>query len=254
MLDTSIIPSPIQYPTDIDLLEKSRRAVVSLIDKAKLFGVKTYRTYKRVARKVYLSYCKLRKRTKKFRRKIQKKLIQFTQRNLKQLIEIFNNLAKNFNPNDKNLKRWFEKAKYFKLIVAKLLKQQKNLYLLKQVKNRIVSLWATHIRPMVRGKFPVDVEFDPKVCFSLVGKYLFLNNIKFKNINDTKLLRPAVKHYKKTFCTLPDELHTDRGFYSKQNIDYVKSEGIKFIGIQKKGKLPTNTKPPPLSKSKRALL
>lgn len=96
---------------------------------------------------------------------------------MKQLIEIINNLSKKFKPNDKNLRRWLSEAKQLKLIVAKLLEQQKDVYFGRQVKDRIVSLWATHIRPMVRGKFPVEVEFGPKVCFSLVGKYLFYSSM-----------------------------------------------------------------------------
>ena len=252
VLDTTIIPSAIQYPTDIDLLNKARNKIISLLDQAKAFGAKTYRTYKRTARKVYLSYCKLRKRTKKVKRKIHKKLIQFTQRNLKQLVDVINNFAQKITPNDKNLQRWLSKANNLKQIVSKLLNQQKDLYLGKQVKERIVSLWATHIRPMVRGKFPTEVEFGPKVSFSLVGKYLFLNNLMFENTHDSNLLVGAIEHYKNTFGSLPNEIATDRGFYSKANVDYAKSLGINRVGIQKKGKSLADTKPPPfLIKAKR---
>lgn len=81
-VDTTVVPSPIQYPTDINLLEKCRRAVLKLLDKAKSLGAKPYRTYKRVAKKAFLQYQKLRRVSKNIRRKTQKKLLQFSERNL----------------------------------------------------------------------------------------------------------------------------------------------------------------------------
>lgn len=91
--DTTIVSSPIAYPTDINLLEKVRLSAIKFLDQAKQFGVKTYRTYKRTAQKFYIQYQKIRHHTTKFRKKTQKRLIQFASRNIRQLQERVNSLG-----------------------------------------------------------------------------------------------------------------------------------------------------------------
>jgi len=68
------------------------------------------------------------------------------------------------------------------------LQQQREIYKGNKVKDRIVSLWADHNRPMVRGKYPVHVEFGPKVLLSKVSDFLFLDKLSFDNIADVNLL------------------------------------------------------------------
>jgi len=63
----------------------------------------------------------------------------------------------------------------------------------KEVKNRIVSVHQPHIRPMVRGKFPVDVEFGPKVLLNLDDDYLYLEDLHYKNVSDTHLLEKSIE-------------------------------------------------------------
>lgn len=231
-IDTAVINSPIQYPTDINLLNKCRTKLVQLIDKAKELGSKTYRTYKRTAKKTFIIFQKLRNISKTIRRKTQKKLIQFVRRNIKQLADAVHT----FNPTENHVKEQFiNQSKALLEKTNRILGQQIHLYKGSPVKNRIVSLWADHIRPMVRGKFPPDVEFGPKALLSKVGKLLFCNDIFFDNTADVNMFQHAVNDYKSTFRKPPSETTTDRGFYSKSNIEFAKNQGIKHVAIAKKG-------------------
>ncbi len=54
--DTTVVPSPIQYPTDIHLLEKLRRKLGNLLTQTKPLGIPRFRTYKRVAKRTFLAY------------------------------------------------------------------------------------------------------------------------------------------------------------------------------------------------------
>lgn len=247
VVDTTVVPSPIQYPTDVNLLEKSRKQLVKLIDKAKSLGAKSYRTYKRVARRTFLRYQKLRRVSKNIRRKTQKKLLQFSRRNLEQLKDAIKVLQKS-SKQDKFKKQFVAHSQKTVKKIRKLLEQQNQIYKGNHVQNRIVSLWAEHIRPMVRGKYPVDVEFGPKVLLSKVGDFLFFNEHFFDNVSDVNMLPVAIDDYKAKFNVIPSEFTADRGFYSRENVAFAKNSGINKVAIQPKGRSSSRDKPPPYTK------
>lgn len=237
--DTTVVPSPIQYPTDIHLLEKLRRKLVGLIDQARTLGAPALRTYKRVAKRTFIIFQKLRKCTKRFRRKIQKKMIRFADRNLRQLQKLKTQI-KDSAPQGS---RWKESAQKLSEIASVLLDQQKRLTQGKEVRERIVSLWAPHIRPMVRGKYPVEVEFGPKVLCNLKNGFLFLQDLAFENKSDQTWLSTSIQDYQHHFGHIPSELALDRGFFSQANVQLASEAGISKIAIQPKGKSPPGKSP-----------
>lgn len=245
IIDTTVVPSCIKYPTDINLLETVRNKAVQLLEQAKKVGAKTYRTYKRTARKVYLSYQKLRKHTVRQRKKTQKKLIPFTSRNIRQLRSCTKFLAERVKKTkQETIETFSQKVNGFLSIADNIIRQQRNIYNGDFVKNRIVSTWATHIRPMVRGKYPMDVEFGPKVLLNLKNGFLFLAGLYFENVSDTALLIPAIEGNKELLGYLSTQVSTERGFYSAENKAYCEELGIKKIAIKKRGKHKTNPELP----------
>ena len=231
--DTTVMPVNIAYPTDVNLLDKIRCKAVEYLDKAKKLGAKSYRTYQRTARKVVITYQKVRKHTIHTRRKVQKKLLQFSRRNVEQLSDAMKTVQRS---NESPSKRFIEKAEKFLETAQNILRQQKEIYLNKKVSERIVSIQKTHIRPMVRGKYPVDVEFGPKLLVNLQDDYLFLEDVQFNNVSDVQLLETSIKAYKERFVKWPTQLATDRGFWSKDNKQLAESYGIKKIAMENKGK------------------
>lgn len=231
--DTTVVPSNIAYPTDVSLLEKVRRKAVGYLDKAKQFGIKAYRTYKRTAQKAYIQYQKIRHHTTQSRRRVQKKLLQFSMRNIKQLKEAANIVGSNL---DKAKEQFLNETKQFLDTASNILLQQKNLYKGLPVKERIVSIHKPYLRPMVRGKYPVEVEFGPKVLLNLKNNFLFLEDIRFNNTSDSQLLDTALKGYKERFGNLPTQLSADRGFWSKENYKLAQDYRISKVAIENKGK------------------
>lgn len=235
--DTTVVSSNIAYPTDVSLLEKIRRKAVRYLDKAKQFGIKTYRTYKRAAQKVYITYQKIRQHTTKSRRRTQKKLLQFSQRNIKQLKEASQTITNSVGSClDKTREQFLKESKKFLETASKIINQQKDVYKGLSVKERIVSIHKPHLRPIVRGKYPVEVEFGPKALLNFKNKFLFLEDLRFNNVSDTQLLDTAIKGYQERFEHLPSQLTTDRGFWSKENLNLALDYGISKIAIENKGK------------------
>ena len=235
--DTTVMPVNIAYPTDINLLDKIRRKAVEYLGQAKDFGAKTYRTYQRTARKVVITYQKVRKHTIKSRRRVQKKLLQFSGRNIEQLNDAIKTAQKSSTPAIQKPKEQFiKKAEEFLQTANNILAQQKQIYQNKKVTERIVSVHKTHIRPMVRGKYPVEVEFGPKLLVNLQGYCLFLEDVQFNNVADSQLLEKSIQGYKERFGKTPTQLAADRGFWSKDNRQLAEDLGIQKIAIENKGK------------------
>lgn len=235
--DTTVVPSNIAYPTDISLLEKIRQKAVRYLDKSREFGAKTYRTYKRTAKKVYIQYQKIRHHTIKSRKKAQKKILQFSRRNVSQLKEAVKEISKAAGSLLGNAQEKFLKeAESFLTTASSIMTQQKDIYKGLKVKERIVSIHQPHIRPMVRGKYPVEVEFGPNALLNLKNNFLFLDDLQFNNVSDTQLLDTAIKGYKERFNSLPTQLTTDRGFWSPENYTLAEDYGIAKIAIENKGK------------------
>ena len=183
--DTTVMPVNIAYPTDVTLLDKVRRQAIECLAKAKDFGAQTYRTYQRTARRVVIMYQKVREHTVHMRRRVQKKLLQFSRRNIEQLTQAIKTVKVSAQNNVENTKEQFiRETEIFLKTANKILAQQKQIYHGQKVQERIVSVHKTHIRPMLRGKFPVDVEFGPKLLVNLQDDYLFLEDVQFNNVSD----------------------------------------------------------------------
>ena len=163
MLDATVFPSNVRYPTDVGLLNDVREWLVDNINKmGRKIGVKK-RTYRRKAKKEYLGFSKKRKKTRNAVKKAKKAMLQYVRRNMGQLEELLGEFKK------RGLKA--KQVIYDKFEVArKIYQQQLEMYRKKihRVKDRIVSFAQPEVRPIVRGKEGRDVEFGPKGALSLV--------------------------------------------------------------------------------------
>lgn len=236
VVDTTVMPVNIAYPTDVNLLNNVRAKAVGLLKKAKDFGAETVRTYQRTARKVFIRYQKIRKHTVSMRRKVVKKLLNFSRRNVRQLREAVQATKVSAAVPRNDRENFIRETESFLQKADKVLFQQEQVYHGQEVKDRVVSLHRTDIRPMVRGKYPVEVEFGPKLLLNLQGDCLFLEDVRFNNDSDTRLLDVAIQKYQERFGRSPTQLAADRGFWSRENRQLAEDCGIRKIAIENKGK------------------
>ena len=89
LIDATVFPEAIKYPTDVGLLNDVREWLVKSIRKlGNALGVKRVRTYKRKARQEYLKFAKKKTKTKKTIAKAKKAMLQYVRRNLRQMWEL----------------------------------------------------------------------------------------------------------------------------------------------------------------------
>ena len=225
MLDATVVPANVEYPTDVKLVNRCREWLVKSIHvlSEKMGVTKIVRTYKRVARKAYVTFSRKRKKTKRMIRKAHKQMLQFTRRNAKQLNELLEKSREELKTHERKFLE--ERLR----VVEEILRQQWAMWREKthQMKDRIVSLHLPHVRPMVRGKDGRDVEFGPKALLSWVNGFCFLDHFSFDAYNEAEHAEKSLKKYKKRFGKFPGASIGDGIFGNRKNRQRLKELGIK---------------------------
>jgi hypothetical protein len=227
IVDATIAPSNIKYPTDLDLLNDSREISEHIIDKlytSDQFSQKP-RTYRRLARRDYLRIIKKKRKGKKVIRLGIRQQLQYLRRNLS---HIENMLAVLKDQPELLSHKEFERLE----VIRTIFKQQEEMYLnrVHTVKDRIVSIHQPQIRPMVRGKANTDVEFDPKLSLSVVDRFLYLDHLGWDAYNESLDLIPQVNEYRRRFGHFPEVVIADGIYGTRENRKYLKENGIRFSG------------------------
>lgn len=103
-------------------------------------------------------------------------------------------------------------------------------------KDKIISLFQTEVRSIVRGKAGKKVEFGLKWGVNQIrGGYISLFRMEGKN-SEMDYAVEGVRHHIKLFGRVPDEYGYDRGGWSKTHIKDIEDLGVKRVAIAPKGK------------------
>jgi len=224
MVDATVFPANISYPTDTGLIESVRVWAVESIKRLRLVeGIKEkVRTYSRKARAAYLKFQKKRKRTRREIRKAKKQLLQYTARNIKQLKKLLRKCCEMPVGTIRKIKSRLEVAENIYAQQLEMLRGN-----LQSVKDRIVSFHRAHTRPMVRGKHGKDVEFGPKVSVSEVDGYLFLDKFSTDAYHEGIVLNESITLHEERFGKKPEVIITDKIYGSHENRERLAKEGIR---------------------------
>ena len=227
IVDATVAPSNIKYPTDLDLLNDSREISEHLIDMLYSSGQFSQkpRTYRRLARRDYLRITKKKRKSKKVIRFGIRQQLQYLRRNFSHIDRMLEELKGHPEVlSSKDLKRLE--------IIRTIFRQQEEMYLngIHTVKDRIVSIHQPQIRPMVRGKANADVEFGPKLSLSVVDGFLYLDHLRWNSYNESLDLIAQVNKYRRRFGHYPKVVIADRIYGTRENRKYLKEKGIRFSG------------------------
>jgi hypothetical protein len=223
LLDATVSPADIKYPTDLDLLNTSREHSERLIDilwKQKPVGIKP-RTYRRNARRDYLSLSKKRKKKSKEIRKGIRKQLNYLRRNIKTINRLLDERE------DELIPFVYRDLRLF-WIIQEVHRQQREMYdaHTHTTKDRIVSVSQPHVRPIVRGKAGTDVEFGAKLSVSLWNGYSFLDRVSWDNFNESGDLIGQVKSYRARFGCWPEDVRADQIYGTRANRTFLDSKNI----------------------------
>lgn len=224
LMDATVAPQDISYPTDLNLLSEGREMLEALIDilHEKSTKQKKTRTYREIARKEYLKVAQNRNPSKEVIRKAIKKQLQYVSRDIKLINQYLDELG--------IIEVLTARQHNYFLRINTLYEQQKEMFDEKKhsVDHRIVSIHQPHVRPIVRGKRTAKVEFGAKIQVSLVDGLSYLDHLSWDAYNEGQYLQDSVEKYKKRTNYYPKEVLADKIYCTRSNRAYLKEKGIKL--------------------------
>lgn len=237
LIDATVFPENIRFPTDAGLLNEARQWRVS---KIKSIGGKVgrkCRSYCRVARQEYLNFNKKKRKTQKDIKRIKKSMLQYVRRNRRQFEEILSLSVEQGVVIAKNVTERLT-------VIKELFSQQLYMHTenVRRVSDRIVSLHKPQVRPIVRGKAGKNVEFGAKASLSQVGAFTFLDRFSTDNFSESGDVGLQISNYEDRFGVEPPYVVGDRAYGTNDNRNKLKEKGIRDA-FEPRGRRPLN-KPP----------
>jgi len=249
-IDTTVVESNISYPTDVSLIYKVVKGVERFAEKIKEdlkdCKVKVAKRSRKVKGKLLEVIRYIKGKGKKSKGLIKEKvneMVQMAKKSVKEskrAIEVVKQKVKGAaNEMGDRIERFLSKYEDFIERSDKLIEQSEKIVKGERVDaaNRIVSLYDTDARAIVKGGINKEVKFGYKLSLSTVKEGIVTGYEVVKgNPSDKKLFKEAIKKNIEVFGRAPDACATDRGLYSKKNEDYAKEVGIKRVCLPKPGR------------------
>ena len=222
-LDATRTPANIRYPQDIPLLNEAREKLENIIYRfCKCYGLKLPRRYRSRARKDYLAFAKSRKHTAEKIRSALRRQLAYVKRDLRYLEQF---MSDGYAMTGRDIDIY--------LTIINLHEQQQYMYdnRVHSVEHRIVSISQPWLRPIVRGKVKVPVEFGAKFDLSLDSEgYGRIEKISFEAYNEIICLIEAVERFKERTGYYPERVLADQIYRTRENRSYCKEHGIRLSG------------------------
>lgn len=228
-IDATVADQMILYPTDLTLLNTAREEAERIIDllyerKREEFKVKP-RTYRREARKRYLNVAKKKRRTKKEIRKAVGQQLRYLNRDLK----VIHTLLDRFEGERFPLK---ERDRQILWVIQLLHDQQQYMYRenTRSCPDRVVNIYQPYVRPIVRGKAKINVEFGAKINISEYEGMSKVDRIGWDAYNEAGDLIMQAEKFRSTFGCYPELLLADGIYMNRANRKWMKQKGIRMVG------------------------
>lgn len=229
LMDATVAPADIRYPTDIDLLNHARELLEQAI--GILWKQVPHNGHKlpyaaKGARKDYLKLAKDKKWTEEKCRKAIEKQLNYVNLAMKRLEQ----LQAAVPDYEERYPYWLKERLD---VIPTMYQQQKEMYdnRVHVCKDRIVSLSQPHVRPIQRGKRPVPTEFGQKLHLSVVRGFTFLEQTCWNNFNESKDLIPVVEAYYRRHGCYPKAVLADRIYQTRENKKYCRQRHIRLSGL-----------------------
>jgi hypothetical protein len=225
ILDATVSPADITFPTDLKLLNSSRECLEGIIDtlhELRPPGSIKPRTYRENARRDYLRAAKKRRAFGKLRKAIRKQL-GYIRRDIDHVAALSEEVSLG------NLSR----DRYRRLLVIhEVYRQQKEMYdeRKRKIPHRIVSISQPHVRPIKRGKAAANWEFGAKVSIGMTDGYTSIHQIGWDNFNESRDLIAQAEDYFRVHGVYPESIHADKIYRNRANLRFCKEKCIRLSG------------------------
>ena len=224
LIDATVAPQNITFPTDLKLLNAAREKSEELIDRLYhkgLHGDVKPRTYRSVARKEFLDTAKKKNKTAKQLYKANGKQVRFLKRNLAHIEWLLKEYAR--------FPLTHKEQKYL-MVLHLVYDQQNQMHTTRthRIDDRIVNSHQPHVRPIKRGKDGKKVEFGSKLQVSLKDGFALIDRLSWDSFNEGSCLQQSVTLYRQRFGYYPEAVLADKIYCTRENRKTLKELGIEL--------------------------
>lgn len=226
-IDATCADAEIRYPTDIDLLHDGCKVINRYIHQlCERFSLVAPVTHYKAARSAYQEVIKLKKRSKKVIQKGKSLLLTYLIRDLRSFVNL---IAVNGTHLFDALNRHQRKVA---TAIIKMYHQQLQMFKdgTHSCADRIISIFQSHVRPIVRGKSKSPTEFGAKIGASIVKGYTFVDHHSWAAYNESSDLALQIELYRQRFGFLPARIYADKIYMCKDNRRLMKQLEILAMG------------------------
>ena len=244
-LDTYVIEADIHYPTDTSLLADGIKVITRAVAQVKKFGVARqsgFVNHTRRVKKILCGICRVVKervslssaRLGEAKKKLLKLARQVVARGKGVQVEAEAEVVRcdgKVASAVSRLRRWLEGTEKVIEQTEAVLEGQTRL------PGRVVSLFDTEARPIVRGKARSPVEFGRKVLLGETDKGIITTYRVFEgNPADNTLLCAGVKGHRRLFRKRLKAVTADRGFQSRKNEEWLAQQKVPQVALPFRGR------------------
>lgn len=222
-IDATCTDAEMRYPTDINILEDSSREIERLAQKvSSKAGIAKPRSCRGEARSCFVRYMKKKHKGKKLIRETKKLLLHLLSKDVHGFINLLGRLGTDILSclNHRDLSNFSA--------VRKAYEQQKYMFDhdVCSCLDRIVSIFQSHVRPIVRGKAGRKTEYGAKIGVSVVNGFTYIDHLSWDAYNEGSDLMLQIMTYKERFGYYPQEVQADKIYLNKENRKLLKKWGI----------------------------
>jgi hypothetical protein len=226
IVDATVAPADIRYPTDFGLLNECRENTEEMIEKlwehTNKRGHKTAYNRKN-ARKSFTQISKQRKPKKGTLQRGIREQLGYVGKNLLTLEVLLAIVGYGI----------ITDADLFRLCtICKVYRQQKEMIEggTHRCDDRIVNLRQPHVRCIIRGKAGAFYEFGQKLHLAVVNGFTFLEHQSWNNFHEGAQLIVLVEQYRQRVGVYPAVILADKIYRSQSNRRFCKEKGIRLSG------------------------
>ena len=232
-MDTTVVEANVHYPTDASVLTDGIRRMYKQVSRIEGSGLRLGRSYKKVKKLLFSISQHLRKRSNASQEKVRiinKKIIGIANAVISKVRNVINNKTV-VNEQTKNSIR--ATASIIQQVAAQSLDRMDGI----KPQERIVSIHDPDARPIVKGKMGKPVQFGRIAAIVQDDSgYITVAQTHQGNPADVNMTQQLVKEHQDVCSCKVKAIAADTGFSSDENIQALKSSGIKHVGIPARGR------------------
>lgn len=222
-IDATCADAEVRYPVDADIIHDGCKVADRYIRKiCEELHIKKVRSCYREARGFYLELVKRKKKGTRLIRSTISAMLSYLDKDLRKLAELFveyRGCKGILLPHEQRILR----------ATFDMYSQQLEMHEGKkhQCKDRIISVFQPHVRPIVRGKSKAPTEFGAKIGAAVYEGYTFIDHHSWDAYNESSDLSLHVRLFKERFGCLPATILADKIYMSKANRKILKEYEIR---------------------------